>query len=275
MNRSCLAILVVFGACNMDHQLGLFVPADSGVDSLNSNTLPTSSDAGVSTQADLQVGSDAQAYVGSDAKVIGQLGPSQSWTGYIENYQFPYSSEGIRFTFATDSTGQVVGTAVFGNGTPPPPATDPNVGYPPAGTEQGELGTWTQGFPYSMTDGSLTSNRIRFTLQYNELWSGWCALQTPFEDSGLCLPTWFGTCENGTCILRNPDNARQTITVDNGRRDLCAGAMVCLCSTATCVANASDSPTATFDVAISGTEASGSVAGGTGDRFNVHFTKDP
>jgi hypothetical protein len=274
MKRSYLAFLVVFGACDKDHQLGVVDPADSGIDSLNSNTLPTSSDAGVSTQADLQVGPDAQAYVGSDAKAIGQLGPSQSWTGYIENYQFSSGSDAIKLTFAADSAGQVVGTVLFGNGTPPPQATDPNTGYPPgfAAMNTYTSGYWVEGFTYSTASGTAASSRLRFSVSSNELWSGWCALQTPIDDGGMCVPNWGGSCLNGQCSQTNPATG-QTIDVDRGKFELCFMSHVCLCSTMACVADLSGGG-ASFDLTISGTNAFGSTAGDLGDH-NVHFTKDP
>jgi len=269
MKRSFLAFLVVFGACDRDHQLGLADPADSGADSLNSNTLSSSSDAGVSTQ----VGLDAQAYVGLDAKVIGQLGPSQSWTGYIENFQFRSGSDVIRFTFATDPTGQVVGTVLFGNGTPPAPATDPNVAYPPEFSANGVFIPYgIEGFAYSMANGKLSSSRLQFTVQSYELWSGWCALQTPGYDGGMCLPNWNSSCANGKCTLTNPANGQKLTNVNPDILTLCLMIEVCLCSTTTCGANLSGYPTS-FDLTLSGTDASGSVAGAFGG--NVHFTKDP
>jgi hypothetical protein len=258
IGRSYLAFLVVFGACNMDHQLGLVDPADSGADSLTSNTPSSSS-----------------VYVGSDASVIGQLGPSQSWTGYIENYQFSSGSDSIKLTFAADSTGQVVGTVLLGNGTPPPQATDPNTGYPPgfAAMNTYTFGYWGEGFAYSMASGTAVPSRLRFSVSSNDLWSGWCALQTPIDDSGLCVPNWGGSCtDSGQCSQTNPATG-QTIAVDRGKFELCFMSRVCLCLTMACVADLSGGG-ASFDLAISGTNASGSTAGDLGDH-NVHFTKDP
>ena len=265
--RSTLSLtaLLILGGCNADHSLGQF-DQDSG---------PSRSDAGALSASETngtgQIGPSIP-----DAATIGPLGPSQSWTGYIENYQFIYGSENIRFTFATDSTGQVVGTAVLGSGSPPAPATDPNVEYPPGLTAQGGPGVaWVQGFAYSMLDGSLTSNRLRFTLHDYELWSGWCALQTPMDDSGMCLPNGSATCTNGKCTITSLANGQQITNVDSGKLVLCTADEVCLCSTTTCVANLwGIGPTASFDMVISGTDASGSTAGSFGDH-NVHFTKDP
>jgi len=259
-NTLSLAALLILGGCNADHSIGQ-VDQDTGPNLSNVDAAAGTVQAGPSIP---------------DAAVIGPLGPSQSWTGYIENYQYSYGSDIVHFTFATDSTGQVVGTAVLGSGSPPAPATDPNVEYPPGYTAQGGSSTaWVQGFSYSMTNGSLSSGRLRFTLQDYELWAGWCALQTPFDDSGMCLPNWGGTCANGKCTLTNPANGQKLTNVDAGKWSLCSVVRVCLCSTTTCVANLwGGGLWASFDMVISGKDASGSTAGALGDH-NVHFTQDP
>ena len=262
-NTLSLTALLILVGCDANHPLGR-IDQDSG---------PPSSDAAV-LWASAPGGTGRVTPDIPDAAVIGALGQSHSWTGYIENYQFADGSENVRFTFAADSTGQAVGTAVFGSGTPPAPATDPNVGYPPGLMAGQGPGNWIQGFSYSMTNGKLASNRLRFTLLNFELWSGWCALQTPLDDSGMCVPNGSAACVNGKCTITNPVNG-QTITVDYGKMELCSMGWVCLCSTTTCVANLTGSgPAVSFDLVISGTDASGSVAGSLGDH-NVHFTKDP
>ena len=207
-----------------------------------------------------------------------------SWTGYIENYQFASGSDAINFTFALDSTGQVVGTVVLGNGTPPPPATDPNVGYPAnlpdpmgIGALDPATGYWAEGFAYSMANGIFSPQRLRFAIRNFELWSGWCALQTPVDDSGMCLPNWGGSSTGeGTssqCYQQNPANGQNTV-VDCGKFNLCVVSRVCLCvSTTACVFDPNGGTPASFDLAISGNTANGSVTGIIGDRANVHFTQ--
>jgi cysteine-rich repeat protein len=209
-----------------------------------------------------------------------------SWTGYIENYQFASGSDAIDFTFAIDLSGHVIGKVVLGNGTPPPPATDPNVGYPanlPDPMGMGVLdpvtGYWAEGFAYSMANGIFSPQRLRFVIQNFELWSGWCALQTPVDDSGMCLPNWGGSDSPGygtvdRCYQSNPANGQATL-VDCGKLNLCVGSRVCLCSTTACVFDPNGGTPASFDLAISGNTANGSVTGIIGDRANVHFTQDP
>ena len=209
-------------------------------------------------------------------------GPT-SWTGYIENYQFPSGSDVIKFTSTVDSAGQVKVTVFLGNGTPPPPATDPNVGYPPGLATEGTMldsasNYWSEWFAYSMTSGTFQPQRLRFTINNYQLWSGWCALEKPIDDSGLCLPFWGGggTTDgtNWQCYLQNPANGQNTV-VDCGKDNLCVMSRVCACSTTACVYDPSSGRTASFDVAVIGPAADGSVVGLISDRANVHFTLDP
>jgi cysteine-rich repeat protein len=210
---------------------------------------------------------------------LGQ-GPT-SWTGYIENYQFPSGSDVIRFTSTVDSSGQVMVTVFLGNGPPPPPATDPNVAYPPvvSGFMPIPSSYWAEGFAYSMTSGTFQPQRLRFAINNLQLWSGWCALQTPRDDSGLCLPpTWGGLIAGGgtnpQCALLNPANGQNTL-VDCGKWSLCTEYHVCLCTTTACAYDPNSGTTASFDLAITGPLANGSVVGLISDRANVHFTLDP
>ena len=205
-------------------------------------------------------------------------GPT-SWTGYIENYQFPSGSDVIRFTSTVDSSGQVTVTVFLGNGTPPPPATDPNVAYPPGlmldGLKPLDSPYWAEGFAYTMTSGTFQSQRLRFTINNYQLWSGWCALQTPVNGADGCLPNWAGNMgSDGNCYQWNAATG-QNILVDCGKFSLCYTSHVCACSNTVCVYDTNRGTTASFDVAIVGPAADGSVVGLISDRANVHFTLDP
>jgi cysteine-rich repeat protein len=200
-------------------------------------------------------------------------GPT-SWTGYIENYQFPSGSDVIRFTSTVDSAGQVKVTVFLGSGTPPPPATDPNVGYPPGlDPLPSNIGYWVEGFAYTMTSGTFQAQRLRFTIYSYQPWSGWCALQKPISGSDMCIPNWSGDCSQGPCIFQNPATG-QTIQVDARKAELCMD-HVCTCSTTACVYNTNSGTTASFDLAVAGRDADGSVVGLIGERANVHFILDP
>jgi len=209
-------------------------------------------------------------------------GPT-SWTGYIENYQFPSGSDVIRFTSTVDASGQVMVTVFLGDGPPPPPATDPRVGYPPALRTLAmndmmplDAYYWAEGFAYSMASGTFSGQRLRFTIKNFQLWSGWCALQKPVDDSGMCLPeSWpAASCdESHQCSLMNYATG-QVIQVDLAAFNLCLSYRVCACSTTACDSDPNSGTTASFDVAVTGSAADGSVIGLIGDRANVHFTLD-
>jgi hypothetical protein len=265
-----LTTLVLLGACNSDHTLG-------AID-------PDASTSGVTPYGDTQAGGGGASgagpvvTLGADAAVdtLGALGPVQSWTGWVENYQFPSGSDALKLSFAVDESGNLVGHITMGSGSPPPPATDPNVGYPPGYAPMSMPLGW-EGFPFSMLNGKSTTNRLRFTMNGLEPWAGWCALQTPVDDSGFCLPNW-GSFMNSTsnyCEMYSSDSPPKTITVDCGKLELCNHLMVCVCSATSCTLNANGVGSGTtFDLAVAGDIASGSGMVG-GDTRNVHFTKDP
>jgi hypothetical protein len=190
----------------------------------------------------------------------------------------------IRFTSTVDSSGQVMVTVFLGNGTPLPPATDPNVGYPPGLATEGMMlnsasDYWSEGFAYSMTSGTFQPQRLRFTINNYQLWTGWCALEKPIDDSGLCLPYWGGGggTSDGTnwqCYLQDPANGH-TVVVDCAKYNLCVMSHICACSATACVYDPNSGRTVSFDVALVGPAADGSVVGLISDRANVHFTLDP
>jgi hypothetical protein len=261
----CLVALLVFGGCNAEHSLGR-IDQDSGPD------LPTADSV---AQASTQLAPDANG--GPDSTPVGSQGSRQSWTGYVENHLFPSGSDAIRLLFATDSIGQIVGAAMLGEGVPPSPSTDPNVGYPPAfaAAMTSASGYWVEGYSYSMINGKLSSGRLRFSVRSNELWTGWCELQTPVNGSNACVPNWPASCSGveQSCVLTNPVNG-QSIIVDWGKFQLCGMySSVCLCSEAACVADLSGGGAIDFDLTISGGQATGSAAGVLSG--NVHFTREP
>jgi len=285
--RTLLALLVILGACKADHTLGS-VGLDSGADQMNADTgAPTYADAQISASPETGGTAEVPPNGGLDAGASGTLGPVQSWTGWVENYQFPSGSDVIKFSFASDSAGQVVGQVIFGTGSPPPPPTDPNVGYlwdPSPGTVPlPPIYDLMEGFPYSMFAGSLTSTRLRFTIHPFEPWAGGCALQTSMAGSQYCVLHVGGTCDivdgggnSVQCSLIDPrDGGSVAVTVDYGKMVLCQTPL-CLCSPTGCAVDYSapnDRFSTSFDVALSGGTASGSMKGRIDS--NVHFTKDP
>ena len=247
----------------------------------------TAADSGV---ADLGAGTSSD-----DAADAGEFKPlvpgPTTWTGHVDDsdnpdFEFPSGSNAIRLTLAVDDYGQVAGMVWLGNGQPPPPATDPDVGYPPEpwvrSNQYGQLSNyWAEGFGYSMTNGTFSPDRLQFSIDNEELWSGWCALQptTWANDGGSFLPNWDSTSTtlaNGQpyCYQTNPAN-KQVVVRDCGKLDLWNSG-VCTCSTTSCEyqPNSSDSMAA-FDLALSNGTAAGTVYQLFGSIARVYFTQDP
>jgi hypothetical protein len=74
------------------------------------------------------------------------------------------------------------GSIVFGQGAPPPPATDPAAFYPP--TDPAQADRWSfplqgpyDGFAYSLLDVRLDATGLAADFSTSELWRDWCALQ--------------------------------------------------------------------------------------------------
>ena len=228
----------------------------------------------------------------ADAGVFKPLVPGPTtWTGYVDDsdnpdFEFPSGSNAIRLTLAVDAYGQVAGMVWLGNGQPPPPATDPDVGYPPEpwvrSNQYGQLSHyWAEGFGYSMTNGTLSPDSLQFSIDNQELWSGWCALQptTWANDGGSCLPNWDSTSTtlaNGQpyCYQTNPDN-KQVAVRDCGKLALCDSG-VCTCSTTNCDYEPSLSDSmAIFDLALSNGTAAGTVYQLFSSIAKVTFIQDP
>jgi hypothetical protein len=216
-------------------------------------------------------------------------GPT-TWTGHVDDsdnpdFEFPSGSNAIRLTLAVDAYGQVAGMVWLGNGQPPPPATDPEVGYPTEpwvrSNQYGELSSyWAEEFGYSMTNGASLPDHLRFSIDNHELWSGWCALQptTWANDGGSFLPNWdstSATLASGQpyCYQTNPAN-NQVVVRDCGKLSLWSSG-VCTCSTTSCDYDPSLSDSmAVFDLALSNGTAAGTVYQLFSSIAKVTFTQD-
>jgi hypothetical protein len=244
------------GGCSSSHLLGdLGIAGQGGADGLGGQ-------AGRSAPVGVDAG-----YPGD----VSPLGASETWTGYLENYQFPSGSDAVKLSFATDPSGVVVGTVTFGAGSPPPPATDPDAAYPPGASQLSPV-TIAEGFPYTMARGTLEASRLRFTIWETEVWSGWCALQPPFPGSPSCLPIpgMYSYNTDGTCSYQAASSSHPT-AVDCTKMALC-NAGVCACTDGGCAASVYGS--IEFDMALSVNGADGSITGQIGDH-NIRLTQSP
>jgi len=220
----------------------------------------------------------------------GPLGPSESWTGYVEQYSFPSGSDVIKLTFSTDDHGAVVGAIVLGQGTPPAPATNPDVGYPPdflhAAQTMSIDGIYiSEGYAYPFDRGTFDGQRLQFKADLAQLWSGWCALQvSPAAGYGPCFMILSGqggsivSADLSMCTVTNPFGPGPMLQPDCGEWLLCQGddrsRSVCSCTASGCAANSSMN--AVFDLFMTSKTMSGSVQApfGRSKVMNVHFVEN-
>jgi hypothetical protein len=250
--------------------------AGSGLSDAAGNAPAIAGSAGMT--ADTGGGAGAKA----DPATLGRL---QSWMGTVEGFSFHSGSDALALTFAADANGVSKGTIVFGMGTPPPPATDPNVGYPSdLLTSTGYFGPdpysglalsyVAEGYPYTFDGGSFDGRRLHFTTNLFELWAHWCALQTPAFDGFQynCLPPWYGGGP-GACNVVNRETS-QVIPVDCGQFLLCEGnAGPCGCGSSGCGLSSIYNGV-TVNISVTGDTASGSISGSIFGPDNVHLVKN-
>jgi hypothetical protein len=182
------------------------------------------------------------------------------WTGYIENLQFTSGSDDVRVEI--DAAG--AGSVRFGDA-PDLPAPDPAHTYP-AGLDWGGPpgGLPYEGFDYAITSATVSADRLVFSVDPNELWGEWCALQTPIASVGA-EPAFFSCAPNS--YTTTPDGGCETggVPIDCGKLVLC-NPRVCACTESACTVAAGDP--VTFDVLVTAEGGHGSVTGLS--RTNVY-----
>ncbi|HWZ92868.1 MAG TPA: hypothetical protein VNW92_28580 [Polyangiaceae bacterium] len=201
---------------------------------------------------------------GSDLPLVG------TWQGYMENEAAPWDQ--LKLVIAGASiAGGVCGTLTVGTGPAPAPATDPNVGYYPAGepASYGGLPGVLPGYPMTLLKGTTDGARVRFTVAKVEPYRGWCQLQsgyqsTPnFGSSCSCIPPF--TMLQGTpsdpskCTLFNATYPKG-LPLDCGKAFQCEpGQSLCICNATGCDAwpTAADTDI-DFDLRFTAASAEGS-----------------
>jgi hypothetical protein len=128
---------------------------------------------------------------------LGQAGAGQN-KGCLD-------SKRVEIQIASSENGETaIGVVTVGDKTPPPPATDPEVGYPPGFLADlytngvCYFNNLVDGFPYSIRDGRVYENgRFVFRVAVAEIYQTWCSLQTsyprdtdstPGPESYKCMP---------------------------------------------------------------------------------------
>lgn len=226
-------------------------------------------------------------------------GSTVAWNGYIENHTFPSGSDVITLNLTTAPDGTVTGTAEFGTVPLYAPPTNPNVGYPPWEEDAGQQQPYgvplpydPEGFLFTVRDGTLDGSRLRFSVDPDEIWSAWCALQTPYLVSAVagedgaslytysCLPPSAG--DSSPCKVESEcqafgecaDEDGGLATVDCAKLALCAPQdSPCACDAGSCSEAVDPSNDETFDLQVTATTMDGNLGGGNGTPIDVHFDR--
>lgn len=226
------------------------------------------------------VGGSGPAPDDSDACRYGaQLPIVGVWEGYIENYKLASGSDFIRVAVTSATSAQACGKVTLGKGTPPPPATDPDVSYPPGYVHDpsGPVDAFfsvdrAEGFPLSVVAGTADAARFKFGADWYELWQSWCALQTPVPVQNST--TGFGCANVGEfgelgCATHV---GGQPVPIDCGKLLLCTESNKCTCTMTSC--RIERTSRWTFDLRLTGDQAAGSVKTDVGaGLYNVYLTR--
>lgn len=199
------------------------------------------------------------------------LAVAGNWNGYVEGTDIEF-----RLSIISGGDDDLCGTVIFGEGPPPPPPTDPDAYYPGESLNKpGDLpaaGPWS-GYAYTLLDGSTSGSRVRFVLSMTEGYKEWCAMQEPIASRHgyFCAPQGESWIEGDECFVIN-DLTNEEVTYPCDKFSLCMGNNACTCDETRCTAT-HDSPASgglTFDFAVDGDEATGTVGGTVGDTVRLH-----
>lgn len=197
------------------------------------------------------------------------------WDGYYQGTGFSdeYATFHLNIMGANAEKG-LCGTIMFGTQTVPitiPPATDATADYPPAALNLGTNLTRASSLPtpaflYTILNGRIDGQRVRFDYAIGELFNSWCALQTSYARTADCmfygcLPNWSAqgsTDPAGSCFLIDPNN--QVHQYSCAQMGGCSLTSMCDCDKTHCVGTTGYGRTS-FDLVFNGDQATG-VAGG-------------
>lgn len=203
---------------------------------------------------------------------------SAVWQGYAEAHDFTFGSD--RMLLRIDESGE--GYAVFGEGTAPPPATNPDVGYP-EGMDYMQfvttLGEFRGGVQYPLHDVVVEDRRIRFWVTVNDLWQDWCRLQEPVlsdansgDEPAYDLYPYTSWRQDGSQCYVN-DNLGQPFVQADCTKVVLHQERVCSCTATGCEPNPHTSRVE-FDAAL---ESEGEELVGTltvAGRVTVRLTRE-
>lgn len=235
------------------------------------------------SQADSSADSNSSGADGAESSPL-----SGTYSGYVESFMFPDGSDNLvmALTFAADGT--VTGTVLFGDAPLLSPPTDPNVGYPPGFSDQVMVGVGapSEGFYFTVLDGTYTSSRLRLEIAPPEIWKQWCQIQTtiypqygatsdgscgPLDGYG-CLPNAATVIGPSGCTLSSCQEPTP-MPVDCGKLTLCGSPSPCVCTATSCTADLGPNWRVAFDMVLAAGMLDGSSTGLGSTPFNVHLTR--
>ena len=229
-------------------------------------------------------GHDAGDNASPDAGGDAGAAATQKWTGYFESYMLPSGSDKIALALDFASDGAVTGAAVLGNLPLLAPATDPEVGYPPAVLDGGPPNP-LEHFAFTLMQGRFDGARLTFGIKLNEVYTRWCEIQKTiypiYNGGGMhelvgygCLPN-VATMNGTSGCTWHDDMANKDVPIDCNKLGLCLSGGPCQCTMTSCAANVMAGNSLTFDIALSRDTAAGTVRGLGGQNVTVHLTKMP
>ena len=199
--------------------------------------------------------------------------PDVVWDGWIEAFTFPEGSDRIRVQIEPDGAGGFTGFFVGGEG----PALDAVPRGPDdceflCETEIGEhlFGQHVEeGFRYTLQNVTYTDIRLRFDIDYREIFAAWCEAQPPIADevnpgSYRCLRNVPTETSWSPPFCRLLPEGEPPMEIPCCKFFLCQS--VCACIASGCSA---DPHLITFDLFIEGDVASGTTPFGTGHLQRV------
>ena len=210
------------------------------------------------------------------------------WVGRIENYQFPSGSNLVHLLIEGADDTSFCGSVTFGVGPLPPPATNPDVGYPPGADIQllRSTGAWNapyEGFNYRLSAAVVSGNDIRSTIYTREAWKSWCVLQAPhLMENGFfrCMPKGIGEISreagaDGAAECALVDSSNRTV-IDCNKLLLCGGIpgsdSACQCNAAGCMPHVL--PTGDVTARFDGAVLRGNVRVTSGIAHPVEFVRN-
>jgi hypothetical protein len=219
--------------------------------------------AGVGGSVEPRGGTSGSAATPPITSCTGEFRFAGEWRGNILDFYYEPQEE-LRLSIrAQGGAGGYTGTVTWGEGDPPPPATDGNAPYPPGlATGRGTGGTgggsgvgsepWP-GFPYTVVRGAGCDAGFRLSVSVYQTWDSWCALQEPIYSESLgsynCLvATTSGSSDGTTCRVLD-ENERVIAEYPQWKCDLCGPfGRVCACTEAGC--SYDPGPTHTFELTL-------------------------